>query len=139
MAVDYDIHTSECRKEAMDIDYQYWSNEEIDDRIVLRTAQFHKDVGITSAYSAGTDNYKAAKLAIIKAVAADMMSSVETYSQAAKDKMEQYKAATESLKTSDTKLVSRGHNLADELEESNYIAVQSEVVPDIGVDNGLLN
>jgi len=139
--IEYDIQASECRKEAKNMSISKWSDDEVNTRIELWTAKFHKDVSRTSAWTLADNpiEFRLAKLAIMHAVAADILSSTDTYSDDAEKKMKEYTDIVTEFTDNTTILVSGGHNIADELNHINYTAIESSTTPNLGVDNGLLS
>jgi hypothetical protein len=139
--IEYNIQASECRKEAKNVSVSKWSDDDVNTRIDLWTAKFHNDVGRTSAWTLADNpiEYKLAKLAIMHAVAADILSSTQDSAADAEKKMKEYEDIVSGFSENQSIVVSGGHNHADELEPDNYIAIQSDTTPDIGVDNGIFS
>jgi hypothetical protein len=126
--IDYDIQANEVRKEANNIDVQYYSNDEINTKIELRTAKFHQDLGRSAAYDSTADpiKYKVAKLAIIKAAAADLLSTIDQYKKDGELKFAEYAEMITGFAKSGFIFVSDGYNITDELDEENYIPEASD-------------
>ena len=139
MTNSYNILASTCRTQAKDCPVDFWSDSEIDAKITDWERKYHSDIDVTSAFTEADNpiDYSVARLAIICGVTSDILSSLEGFGAEAKEKLETYNEYVD--KYSDNKVIFNegGHNLADELNPVNYNAVESETVPDIGVDNGL--
>ena len=125
---DYEITAAMCRKEANSVSEQIYSNQEIEAKIIQRTSDFHNRIQKTSAYSktGNHDKYNIAQLAITKAVAADLLSTIEEFKEDAEKKLREYRDIVKSIHESKSfYIASAGVNIADELNPDNYTHLPS--------------